>query len=252
MYSFHLKTEKVGGKMLELQDICFSRDNKQILKNVNLKIEDNKMIVITGPNGSGKSTLAKIIMGIETPDSGKIIFDGEDITNLSITERAKKGIGFAFQQPVRFKGLTVKDLIEISAGNSIKVCDACDVLADVGLCAQEYINREINSGLSGGELKRIEIAMLAAKKSKLTIFDEPEAGIDLWSFNNLISVFEKMHDDIKGSIVIISHQERILNIADEIVLVSNGKVEKHGPKEEMLPQIFGKIKPCHKMKEVEK
>ena len=238
--------------MLELIDICFSRDNKNILKNVNLKIDNNKMIVITGPNGSGKSTLAKIIMGIETPDSGKIIFDGEDITNLSITERAKKGIGFAFQQPVRFKGLTVKDLIEISAGNSIKVCDACDVLADVGLCAQEYLNREINSGLSGGELKRIEIAMLAAKKSKLTIFDEPEAGIDLWSFNNLISVFEKMHDDIKGSIVIISHQERILNIADEIVLVSNGKVEKHGPKEEMLPQIFGKIKPCHKMKEVEK
>ena len=238
--------------MLELIDICFSRDNKNILKNVNLKIDNNKMIVITGPNGSGKSTLAKIIMGIETPDSGKIIFDGEDITKLSITERAKKGIGFAFQQPVRFKGLTVKDLIEISAGNSIKVCDACDVLADVGLCAQEYLNREINSGLSGGELKRIEIAMLAAKKSKLTIFDEPEAGIDLWSFNNLISVFEKMHDDIKGSIVIISHQERILNIADEIVLVSNGKVEKHGPKEEMLPQIFGKIKPCHKMKEVEK
>lgn len=236
--------------MLELIDICFSRDNKNILKDVNLKIDNNKMIVITGPNGSGKSTLAKIIMGIETPDSGKIIFDGEDITKLSITERAKKGIGFAFQQPVRFKGLTVKDLIEISAGNSIKVCDACDVLADVGLCAQEYLNREINSGLSGGELKRIEIAMLAAKKSKLTIFDEPEAGIDLWSFNNLISVFEKMHNDIKGSIVIISHQERILNIADEIVLVSNGKVEKHGPKEEMLPQIFGKIRPCHKMKEV--
>ena len=233
--------------MLELIDICFSRDNKNILKNVNLKIDNNKMIVITGPNGSGKSTLAKIIMGIETPDSGKIIFDGEDITKLSITERAKKGIGFAFQQPVRFKGLTVKDLIEISAGNSIKVCDACDVLADVGLCAQEYLNREINSGLSGGELKRIEIAMLAAKKSKLTIFDEPEAGIDLWSFNNLISVFEKMHDDIKGSIVIISHQERILNIADEIVLVSNGKVEKQGPRDEMLPQIFGKIRPCHKM-----
>ena len=233
--------------MLELVDICFSRDNKNILKNVSLKIDNNKMIVITGPNGSGKSTLAKIIMGIETPDSGKIIFNGEDITKLSITERAKKGIGFAFQQPVRFKGLTVKDLIEISAGNSIKVCDACDVLADVGLCAQEYLNREINSGLSGGELKRIEIAMLAAKKSMLTIFDEPEAGIDLWSFNNLISVFEKMHEDIKGSIVIISHQERILNIADEIVLISNGQVQKHGNKEEVLPQIFGKIKPCHKM-----
>ena len=233
--------------MLELVDISFSRDNKNILKNVNLKIVCNKMVVITGPNGSGKSTLAKIIMGIENPDSGKIIFNGKDITNLSITERAKMGIGFAFQQPVRFKGLTVKDLIEISAGNSIKVCDACDVLADVGLCAQEYLNREVNSGLSGGELKRIEIAMLAAKKSKLTIFDEPEAGIDLWSFNNLISVFEKMHDDIKGSIIIISHQERILNIADELVLIKNGKVEKHGSREEVLPEIMGKVKLCHKI-----
>lgn len=233
--------------MLELKNICFSRDNKSILREINLKIDDNKMIVITGPNGSGKSTLAKIIMGIEKPDSGKIFFNGKDITNLSITERAKIGIGFAFQQPVKFKGLTVKDLIEISAGNSIKVCDACDILADVGLCAQEYLNREVNSGLSGGELKRIEIAMLAAKKSKLTIFDEPEAGIDLWSFNNLISVFEKMHDDIKGSIVIISHQERILNIADEIVLITNGRVEKHGKKEDVLPQIFGKVKPCHKL-----
>ena len=233
--------------MLELKDICFSRDNKNILKNVNLIIDNDKMVVITGPNGSGKSTLAKIIMGIENPDSGKIIFDGKDITKLSITERAKMGIGFAFQQPVRFKGLTVKDLIEVSAGNRIKVCDACDVLADVGLCAQEYLNREVNGELSGGELKRIEIAMLAAKKSKLTIFDEPEAGIDLWSFNNLISVFEKMHDDIKGSIVIISHQERILNIADEIVLITNGKVEKHGLREEVLPQIFNKIKPCHKL-----
>lgn len=238
--------------MLELKDICFSRDNKSILKNVNLKIDNNKMVVITGPNGSGKSTLAKIIMGIENPDSGKIIFNGKDITNMSITQRAKAGIGFAFQQPVRFKGLTVKDLIEISAGNNIKVCDACDILADVGLCAQEYLNREVNSGLSGGELKRIEIAMLAAKKSALTIFDEPEAGIDLWSFNNLISVFEKMHEDIKGSIVIISHQEKILNIADEIVLIANGKVEKHGEKDEILPQIFGKARPCHKLNNIEK
>lgn len=238
--------------MLELKDICFSRDNKSILKNVNLKIDNNKMVVITGPNGSGKSTLAKIIMGIENPDSGKIIFNGKDITNMSITQRAKAGIGFAFQQPVRFKGLTVKDLIEISAGNNIKVCDACDILADVGLCAQECLNREVNSGLSGGELKRIEIAMLAAKKSALTIFDEPEAGIDLWSFNNLISVFEKMHEDIKGSIVIISHQEKILNIADEIVLIANGKVEKHGEKDEILPQIFGKVRPCHKLNNIEK
>lgn len=233
--------------MLELINICLTRDNKNILKNINMKINNERMVVITGPNGSGKSTLAKVIMGIEKPDSGKIIFDGEDITELNITERAQKGIGFAFQQPVRFKGLTVRDLIEISSGNTMKICDACDVLADVGLCAQEYLNREINNGLSGGELKRIEIAMLAAKKSKLTIFDEPEAGIDLWSFNNLISVFEKMHDDIKGSIVIISHQERILNIADEIVLVKDGKIEKYGNRDEILPQIFSKVKPCHKV-----
>lgn len=233
--------------MLELINICLTRDNKNILKNINIKINNERMVVITGPNGSGKSTLAKVIMGIEKPDSGKIIFDGEDITELNITERAQKGIGFAFQQPVRFKGLTVRDLIEISSGNTMKICDACDVLADVGLCAQEYLNREINNGLSGGELKRIEIAMLAAKKSKLTIFDEPEAGIDLWSFNNLISVFEKMHDDIKGSIVIISHQERILNIADEIVLVKDGKIEKYGNRDEILPQIFSKVKPCHKV-----
>lgn len=233
--------------MLELINICLTRDNKNILKNINMKINNERMVVITGPNGSGKSTLAKVIMGIEKPDSGKIIFDGEDITELNITERAQKGIGFAFQQPVRFKGLTVRDLIEISSGNTMKICDACDVLADVGLCAQEYLNREINNGLSGGELKRIEISMLAAKKSKLTIFDEPEAGIDLWSFNNLISVFEKMHDDIKGSIVIISHQERILNIADEIVLVKDGKIEKYGNRNEILPQIFSKVKPCHKV-----
>ena len=233
--------------MLELKNISFSRDGKNILNNINLNIKDNKMVVITGPNGSGKSTLAKIIMGIEKPDSGSIIFNGKDITNISITERAKLGIGFAFQQPVKFKGLTVKDLIEISAGNNIKICDACDILADVGLCAQEYLNREVNSGLSGGELKRIEIAMLAAKKSKLTVFDEPEAGIDLWSFNNLISVFEKMHHDIKGSIVIISHQEKILNIADEVVLISNGTIEKFGERDVILPQIFNKVRTCHKI-----
>ncbi len=234
--------------MLELKEICFSRDNKKILKNINLNIDDNKMIVITGPNGSGKSTLAKIIMGIEKPDSGKIIFNQKDITNFSITERAKIGIGFAFQQPVKFKGLTVKDLIEISSGNSIKVCDACEILSDVGLCAQEYLNREVNGELSGGELKRIEIAMLAAKQSRLTIFDEPEAGIDLWSFNNLISVFENMHDNLKGSIMIISHQERILNIADDIILISDGVVQKHGKKEEILPYLFSKDNLCYKNK----
>ena len=233
--------------MLELRNISFTRDNKKILQDVSLKIDDKKLVAITGPNGSGKSTLAKIIMGITKPDSGNIFFNGQDITNLDITGRAKAGIGFAFQQPVKFKGLTVKDLIEISAGNYIKVCDACDVLSDVGLCAQEYLNREVNSELSGGELKRIEIAMLAAKKSKLTIFDEPEAGIDLWSFNNLIGIFEKMHEEIQGSIVIISHQEKILNIADEIILIKNGKVSDYGDKEKMLPKILNKGRVCHKI-----
>ncbi len=237
--------------MLELQKISFSRENKQILKNINLVIDNNKLIAVTGPNGSGKSTLAKIIMGMVKPDSGKILFDGKDITDMDVTQRAREGIGFAFQQPVKFKGLTVKDLIEIAAGNHIKVCEACDVLSDVGLCAQEYLNREVNSELSGGELKRIEIAMLAAKKSKLTIFDEPEAGIDLWSFNNLIGVFEKMHEEIQGSIVIISHQERILNIADEIVLLSNGQIEEVGDGKKILPKLLNKTKPCHKLNKTE-
>jgi len=201
--------------MLELKNISFCRDNKQILNNISLKIDNSKLVAITGPNGSGKSTLAKIIMGILKPDSGEIFFDGKNITKLNITDRAKLGIGFAFQHPVKFKGLTVKNLIELSSGNSITVSEACNYLSDVGLCAKDYLNRELSSSLSGGELKRIEIAMLAAKKSKLTVFDEPEAGIDLWSFNSLISVFEKMHSEIdKSSIVIISHQEKILNIAD--------------------------------------
>lgn len=210
--------------MLELKNISFARDNKQILNNINLKIDSNKFTVITGPNGSGKSTLAKIIMGMETPDSGKIFFEGKDITKLPINERANLGIGFAFQQPVMFKGLTVKDLIEISSGNSIKMNEACNYLADVGLCAKEYINRQIDSKLSGGELKRIEIAMLIAKNSKLTIFDEPEAGIDLWSFNNLINVFEKMKSTSENTILAISHQERILNIADEIIILKDGEI----------------------------
>ena len=225
--------------MLELKNISFFKDNKHILKNINLKIDNSKLIAITGPNGSGKSSLAKIIMGIFTPDSGQILFNGQDITNLDITERAKLGIGFAFQQPVRFKGLTVKDLINIAAGNNIKLSEACDYLSDVGLCAKEYLNREITSSLSGGELKRIEIAMLAAKKSKLTVFDEPEAGIDLWSFNSLISVFEKMHQEIdNSSIVIISHQEKILNIADEIVLLIDGENKEIGNKDKILPLLL--------------
>lgn len=210
--------------MLELKNITFSRDNKKILDNINLNLKSNKFVAITGPNGSGKSTLAKIIMGIEKPDYGKIIFNGTDITNLEISQRANLGIGFAFQQPVRFKGLTVKDLIELAAGTSLEFSKTCDYLSDVGLCAKEYINRPVDSKLSGGELKRIEIAMLAAKNSKLTIFDEPEAGIDLWSFNHLIGIFEKMKNTKDNTILVISHQERILNIADSIILLKDGKI----------------------------
>lgn len=236
--------------MLELKNVSFFKDNKHILRNINLKIDNSKLIAITGPNGSGKSSLAKIIMGIFTPDSGQILFNGQDITNLDITERAKLGIGFAFQQPVRFKGLTVRDLINIAAGNNIKLSEACDYLSDVGLCAKEYLNREITSSLSGGELKRIEIAMLAAKKSKLTVFDEPEAGIDLWSFNSLITVFEKMHKEIaNSSIVIISHQEKILNIADEIVLLIDGEIKEIGNKEKILPLLLESSKLCKVMQE---
>jgi len=235
--------------MLELKNISFCRDNKQILNNISLKIDNSKLVAITGPNGSGKSTLAKIIMGILKPDSGEIFFDGKNITKLNITDRAKLGIGFAFQHPVKFKGLTVKNLIELSSGNSITVSEACNYLSDVGLCAKDYLNRELSSSLSGGELKRIEIAMLAAKKSKLTVFDEPEAGIDLWSFNSLISVFEKMHSEIdKSSIVIISHQEKILNIADEIILLADGEVEAIGQKEDILPLLLKTaLRPCKAM-----
>ena len=220
--------------MIELKNISFNRDGKQILDNINLKLDTNKFVAITGPNGSGKSTLAKIIMGIEKADSGKILFDGQDITNLNLTERAKLGIGFAFQQPVKFKGLTVKDMINLAAGSNLKMAEICDFLSDVGLCAKEYIDREVDNSLSGGELKRIEIAMIEAKRSKLTIFDEPEAGIDLWSFNSLIKVFSKMKNEIGGTIIAISHQERILDIADEIVLLVDGKIENVGKKEDVL------------------
>lgn len=226
--------------MLELKNVCFHKDGKDILKNINLNIDEGKFVAITGPNGGGKSTLAKIIMGIYEPTSGQILYNGEDITNLSITERANKGIGFAFQQPVKFKGLTVRDLITLSAGRNIKFNEICDYLSSVGLCAKEYVNREVDASLSGGELKRIEIASVAARKTKLTVFDEPEAGIDLWSFNNLIELFEKMHNEINGSIVIISHQERILNIADEIIVIANGKVSRIGEKEEILPELLYK------------
>ena len=225
--------------MLELKNISFSADRKQILKNINLVIDDAKFVVITGPNGGGKSTLAKVIAGIITPDSGQILLDGQDITDWSITDRARAGVSFAFQQPVRFKGVTVKDLITLASGKDISTAAACDYLAQVGLCAKDYIDREVNASLSGGELKRIEIATVMARKTKLTLFDEPEAGIDLWSFKNLIDVFEKMHDEIQASIMIISHQERILNIADQVVVISNGEIAQIGTKEEVLPGLFG-------------
>ena len=223
--------------MLELQHIGFAADGKEILQDVSLTIDD-RFVAVTGPNGGGKSTLAKIIMGIERPDTGRILLDGEDITALSITERANKGISYAFQQPVRFKGLRVKDLLKLAAGRDASMAEACAVLSEVGLCARDYVDRELNDTLSGGELKRIEIAMALARGTKLTVFDEPEAGIDLWSFQNLIHVFEKMYAQTRGSILIISHQERILNIADKIVYVKGGRVEKYGPRDQVLPGLM--------------
>lgn len=230
--------------LLELQNICFERDNKKILKDINLTIDLDKFIAITGPNGSGKSTLVKIIMGIEKPDSGKIIFNGKDITNLSINERANLGISFAFQQPVKFKGITVYDLLKMSAKKKITKKEACEVLSRVGLCAKEYVDREVNGSLSGGELKRIEIATVVLRGAKLTIFDEPEAGIDLWSFNNLIEVFENMRELIKGTTLIISHQERILNIADEVILLKAGKIANRGSSKDILEQELINKKCC--------
>lgn len=235
--------------MLELRNISFQAENEdngkeiEILRNINLTIED-RFVAVTGPNGSGKSTLAKIVAGILMPTEGQILLDGVDITEKSITERAKLGIGFAFQQPVRFKGITVKDLLSIAAGKDTDISEICSMLSEVGLCARDYVNREINASLSGGELKRIEIAMIMARKSRIAIFDEPEAGIDLWSFQSLIRVFEKMHEETKGTILIISHQERILNIADQIVLLSDGRIEKVGSREEIMPDLLGAGQPC--------
>lgn len=229
--------------MLELKDVSYKvKDElgeKQILSGINLTL-DERFVAFTGPNGGGKSTLAKVIAGILAPTSGKIYLDGEDITELSVTERAKRGISYAFQQPVRFKGLTVRDLINIAAGKNTKVSDACAYLSEVGLCARDYLDREVNASLSGGELKRIEIATILARSTRLSVFDEPEAGIDLWSFGNLIKVFEKMHEKTQGNILIISHQERILNIADKIVVIADGKIERQGKKEEILPSLLGK------------
>lgn len=223
--------------MLELQNVCFEAEGKQILRDISLTLED-RFVAVTGPNGGGKSTLAKIIMGIDQPNSGRILFDGTDITGLSISDRANLGISYAFQQPVRFKGLRVQDLLKLASKKDTTVTEACSVLSEVGLCARDYMNRELNSTLSGGELKRIEIAMVLARGTKLSIFDEPEAGIDLWSFQNLIHVFEKMYEKIRGSILIISHQERILNMADKILYIKDGSVAAYGAKDQILPQLL--------------
>ena len=235
--------------MLELKNISFEVANngrnsssdgemKEIIKDVNLTIEDKSFFVITGPNGGGKSTLGKLIAGIEKPTGGRILFDGSDITDMSVTERARLGISYAFQQPVRFKGITIKDLIALAAGRPLSVDDACVYLSEVGLCAVEYVNREADASLSGGELKRIEIAMVIARGTALSIFDEPEAGIDLWSFHKLIRVFEKLRENTDGSIIIISHQERILDIADKIVVLSGGRVINSGSKDDILPDLL--------------
>ena len=232
--------------MLQLKNVSFevqdddSTQSKEIIHDLSLTIEDGKFTVITGPNGGGKSTMAKLIAGIIVPTSGQIIYDGVDITHKSITERAQMGIGFAFQQPVRFKGIQVLDLIRLAAQKDLSVADACQYLSEVGLCARDYIDREVNASLSGGELKRIEIATVLARGTKLSVFDEPEAGIDLWSFQNLIRVFERMQQRIQnGSIVVISHQERILNIADQIIVLANGQIDKIGTRDEILPAILG-------------
>ena len=229
--------------MLEIKNLSYSVTDEvsgkttKIIDNISLTINE-RFVAITGPNGSGKSTLAKLIAGIITPDEGQILLDGVDITNMNITERSRAGISYAFQQPVKFKGISVKDLISLAAGKKISISEACAYLSEVGLCAKEYINREVNGSLSGGELKRIEIAMINARGTKFSVFDEPEAGIDLWSFNNLIQVFEKMHEKTQGNILIISHQERILDIADKIVVIANGKVAAYGDKNDIYPELF--------------
>ena len=240
--------------MLELKNICFSAEEdgvkKDILKNINLTI-DERFVAITGPNGGGKSTLIKIIAGVLEPTSGQILFNGTDITHMSITERARLGVSYAFQQPVRFKGITVFDLITLASGRKLSIAEACEYLSEVGMCARDYVNREVNGSLSGGELKRIEIATILARGTELSLFDEPEAGIDLWSFGSLITVFENLYKKIKGNIIIISHQERILNIADRIIVLASGAVSGDGPKEQVMPSLMRTSNICTKLAENE-
>ena len=241
--------------MLELKNICFGveteESTKEIIKDVSFVVPDDKFVVITGPNGGGKSTLARLIMGIEKPSSGRIFYNGEDITDMDITQRANIGISFALQQPVRFKGIHVVDLLRLAAKRNLTVGEACEYLSAVGLCARDYIDREVNASLSGGELKRIEIATVLARGTQLSVFDEPEAGIDLWSFQSLIQVFENMQKRNHGSILIISHQERILNIADEIILIGDGKLRDQGSKDRILPELLKSTLPvtCNRILE---
>ena len=234
--------------LIDFIGISKSYDSNLVLDDLNLYVRENEFLTLLGPSGCGKTTTLRLLGGFESPDKGQILFDGQDITDMSITDRANLGISFAFQQPVRFKGVTVKDLICLASGQDLSTADACQYLSEVGMCAKDYIDREVNASLSGGELKRIEIATVMARKTKLTLFDEPEAGIDLWSFKNLIDVFEKMHEEIQGSIIIISHQERILNIADQVVLLSAGEVKQIGTKEDVLPGLFGMETGCRYFK----
>lgn len=239
--------------MLELQNLYFqvsddSQSQKEIIRDLNLTFENPSLIAITGPNGGGKSTLARLIMGVERPTSGRILFNGQDITDMNITERAKAGISFAFQQPVRFKGIKVRDLITLAAGNRVTLHDVCDYLSKVGLCARDYINRDVDASLSGGELKRIEIASIIARNTPLAVFDEPEAGIDLWSFSNLIKVFEGMQQTKDKTLIIISHQERILNIADEIIVIADGAVQARGKKSQILPELLRGTESCQRVR----
>lgn len=233
--------------MLELKNISFRAESdegtKEILQDVSLTIEDRKFTVLTGPNGGGKSTLAKVIAGIERPTAGKIFYNGRDITDASVSERARMGIGYAFQQPVRFKGITVRELITLAAGEALPESRLCEYLGDVGLCARDYLDREVNASLSGGEIKRIEIAMVMARKTDFTVFDEPEAGIDLWSFTNLIDVFKRLRRSTNGSILVISHQERIMEISDELAVIADGRLVSHGPTADLLPELLGGNKP---------